>query len=91
MKQYYQRNYIYIISSPSVLIRTFGVDDLIWLEITKTAEELDNNREKRNSKCKSKCCRPVKTFNIEVNSQFSSWKYRLVHIESIYSGQIKFG
>ena len=32
-------------SKPSVIIRTFGVDNLIWLEITKT-EELDNNREK---------------------------------------------
>ena len=35
-----------IISSLSVIIRTFGVDDLIWFEITKTAEKLDNDREK---------------------------------------------
>ena len=66
-------------------------DILIRFEITKVAEKLDNDREKKNSKCKSKCCRPVNTFNIEVNSQFSSWKCRLVHIERIWSGQIKFG
>ena len=93
--QYYTEiNKTAIISSPPVIIRTFGVNNWMWFKITKSAEKLDNNRENKNSKCKSKCCRPVKTLikkNIEVNSHFSSWKCRLVHNESICRGQIKFG
>ena len=60
--QYYTEiNKTAIISSPPVIIRTFGVNNWMWFKITKSAEKLDNNRENKNSKCKSKCCRPVKT------------------------------
>ena len=46
-QDYTEINKTAIISPPSVIILTFGVDDLIWFEITKTAEKLDNNGEKK--------------------------------------------